>query len=127
MTTSRHAVPASDPLHTLGVGVGLRRALAAELLARKPVEIDWVEIHPENYVGRGGPFREHLEGALDHWRVLPHGLTTCFGNDDAPDERAWLGALRAATPAAESTPPPVVPPKIVEAFRAARGSGDGEA
>lgn len=64
-----------------GVGLGFRAELSKELFAR-PKEQDpiaWVEIHPENYIGRGGHFARHLEQALDRWPVLTHGLTSCVG------------------------------------------------
>lgn len=62
-----------------GVGLGLRHDLAAELLERAPAEVRWVEIHPENYVARGGGFRQNLDRALERWAVVPHGLTCGFG------------------------------------------------
>lgn len=62
-----------------GVGLGLRHDLAAEMFERLPPEVDWVEIHPENYVARGGAFQKNLERALERWPILPHGLSLCFG------------------------------------------------
>ena len=62
-----------------GVGLGLRHDLAEELLARAPEEVRWLEIHPENYVARGGTFALNLERAMERWAVVPHGLTLCFG------------------------------------------------
>lgn len=77
-----------------GVGLGLRAAFADELIERRPAEVRWLEIHPENYVGRGGRFRRFLDRARDTWRVAAHGLTLNFGNPDDLD-RAWLRDLRA--------------------------------
>ncbi len=84
---TRHAPPT-------GIGIGLRAELAAELLALEPPEIRFLEVHPENYVRRGGRYAENLERALGRWPVITHGLTLCFGNVDGYD-RAFLGELRA--------------------------------
>ena len=77
-----------------GIGLGLRQEIAAEMLARRPEEIAWVEIHPENYVERGGTFERHLADAQAIWPVVPHGLSLCFGSIE-PFEAAYLKKLRA--------------------------------
>lgn len=77
-----------------GIGIGLRHDLASELLERRPDTVSWVEIHPENYVDRGGRYQEMLELARRDWPVVTHGLTTCFGAVE-PFDPAYLKALRA--------------------------------
>lgn len=77
-----------------GIGLGFRHELAEEMLGRTPSEIEWVEIHPENYVDRGGRFEEHLARAGERWAIAPHGLTLGFGSVD-PFDRAYLAKLRA--------------------------------
>ncbi|UJR86179.1 DUF692 domain-containing protein [Sandaracinus amylolyticus] len=77
-----------------GIGLGLRQEIAAEMLARRPDEIEWVEIHPENYVERAGSFERHLADARAIWPVVPHGLSLCFGSIE-PFEPAYLRKLRA--------------------------------
>jgi uncharacterized protein (UPF0276 family) len=62
-----------------GIGIGLRYDLATELLERRPDTVSWVEIHPENYVDRGGRYQEMLELARRDWPVVTHGLSTCLG------------------------------------------------
>ena len=63
-----------------GVGIGLRLSNAAALLEQVPSEVQWVEVHPENYIERGGKFARILESAREHWPVVTHGLTMCFGS-----------------------------------------------
>jgi len=63
-----------------GIGLGLRYDLATELLERRPKSVAWVEIHPENYIDRGGRYQEMLELARGHWPVVTHGLSTCLGS-----------------------------------------------
>jgi uncharacterized protein (UPF0276 family) len=57
----------------------LRQALARDLFASQLPELTFVEIHPENYVRRGGRFRVMLDQARERWPVLTHGLTLGFG------------------------------------------------
>lgn len=81
--------------HPVGVGLGFRFELAQALLDGAPaVGPAWVEIHPENYLGRGGVFARHLDRVLERWPVLTHGLTSCVG-DPEPFDRAHLAQLRA--------------------------------
>ena len=76
-----------------GIGLGLRYDLSQELLERRPRSISWVEVHPENYIDRGGQYGENLERAREEWPVLTHGLTACFGTTEAL-EPGYLGDLR---------------------------------
>jgi uncharacterized protein (UPF0276 family) len=64
-----------------GVGLGLRWDFIDELLASKP-ELDFVEISPENYMGRGGYYDEALERTRDLWPIVTHGLTMSLGGVD---------------------------------------------
>jgi uncharacterized protein (UPF0276 family) len=77
-----------------GIGIGLRYDLAAELLERRPSTVSWVEIHPENYLDRGGRYQEMLELARREWPVVTHGLSTCLGAVE-PFDADYLGALGA--------------------------------
>ena len=77
-----------------GVGVGFRIEMADALIEREPPEIDWLELHPENYMQRGGGFTYSLARARERWPFATHGLTMCFGNT-APFERSYLDPLRA--------------------------------
>jgi uncharacterized protein (UPF0276 family) len=62
-----------------GIGLGLRHDLAAELFARRPVSIAWIEVHPENYIARGGRYEEMLLFARREWPIVTHGLSNCLG------------------------------------------------
>ncbi len=76
-TDGRKDVPA-------GIGLGLRYDLARELIDRAPSEIAWVELHPENYLRRGGAYRAILDEARERWPIVTHGLTLCLGNESEP-------------------------------------------
>jgi uncharacterized protein len=84
-----------------GIGIGLRHELAREMLERRPPEVAWVELHPENYVERGGSFEAHLADAKSVWPIVPHGLSLCFGSLE-PFEPSYLRALRVFLDAIEA-------------------------
>jgi uncharacterized protein (UPF0276 family) len=77
-----------------GIGIGFRYAMARGTLECDVPEIGWLEIHPENYVQRGGRFRHMLERAAERWPIVTHGLTMGFGAVE-PVEDAYMRPLRA--------------------------------
>ncbi len=77
-----------------GIGIGLRQAMAERTLVGDVPEIRWLEVHPENYVRRGGRFRHMLERARERWPVVTHGLSMGFGAA-TPAESAYTTPLRA--------------------------------
>lgn len=68
-----------------GIGLGLRGAFADELFEQNPNEVRWVEIHPENYVRRGGRYQALVERASTLWPIVTHGLTLGFGTTERYD------------------------------------------
>ncbi len=76
-----------------GIGLGLRYDLATELLDRQPTTVSWLEIHPENYVSRGGRYQEMLDLARRDWPIVTHGLSTCLGAPE-PFDASYLRELR---------------------------------
>jgi uncharacterized protein len=77
-----------------GVGLGLRSDMAEAFLERRPPEVDFLEVHPENYMRRGGRFPALLEAARADYSVGTHGLTMCFGTLE-PFDADYLADLRA--------------------------------
>jgi len=67
--------------------------LAAELLERAPDAVQWLELHPENYIRRGGRYRSRLAKARERWPLVTHGLTMSFGCP-RPHEREYMDELR---------------------------------
>ena len=63
-------------------------------LASEVEEIRWLEVHPENYVERGGRFRQALDRARERWPFVTHGLTMGFGAVE-PAEDSYVKPLRA--------------------------------
>jgi uncharacterized protein (UPF0276 family) len=76
-----------------GIGIGFRMEFAKALLDAKPSDVSWLEIHPENYIRRGGLYPAMLERARGEWPVVTHGLTMGFGNVD-PLDADYLDRVR---------------------------------
>jgi uncharacterized protein len=76
-----------------GIGIGLRLPFARALLADAPSALSWLEIHPENYVARGGRYERLLTAARERFPVLTHGLTMGFGAL-APFDPPYLRGVR---------------------------------
>ena len=72
-------------------GIGLRSAHVHEILETRPL-LGWVEVHSENYFGRGIP-RHYLERIREHYPVSLHGVGLSVGSTDALS-REHLAALR---------------------------------
>ena len=77
-----------------GVGLGLRAPLFRDLMARAPSTLRWIEVSPENHIGRGGFFEAMLADASARYPAVTHGLSLSLGDRDPPP-RDFLRALRA--------------------------------
>jgi uncharacterized protein len=75
-----------------GVGLGLRWEFISELCASRP-DLPFLEISPENYIGRGGRFRALLGETLETYPLLSHGLSLSLGGAD-PFDPTFLRNLR---------------------------------
>lgn len=77
-----------------GIGLGLRSPIAKALFAAPPSELRFLEIHPENYLFRGGHYATLLRETGARFPLLTHGLTMGFGSVE-PFDAAYMEALRA--------------------------------
>ncbi|MCS6914545.1 MAG: DUF692 domain-containing protein [Myxococcales bacterium] len=80
------------PRPICGIGLGLRRPFAEELLHTER-RVDFLEITPENWVTYGGRRRQLLERCLERWPTVAHSVSLSVGGPDPLDER-FLSALR---------------------------------
>lgn len=76
-----------------GIGLGLRHRMAAATLNEAPPELAWLEIHPENYLFRGGRYEALLADARTRYPLVTHGLSMGFGTL-TPFDATYLRALR---------------------------------
>jgi uncharacterized protein (UPF0276 family) len=79
-------------------GIGLRSPHVQELVGTRPA-LGWVEVHSENYFGRGIPL-EYLLRARDLYPVSLHGVGMSVGSTD-PLDLDHLDALRSLMDAVE--------------------------
>jgi uncharacterized protein len=91
MQTTRDRLTSAD----LGAraGIGLRAPHYREILERRP-GIGWVEVHSENYFGRGGQPLHYLQRVRDHYALSLHGVGLSLGSSDRLC-RAHLSQLKA--------------------------------
>jgi len=87
--TSGQPLP-TDPIPACA-GIGLRSAHVHEILETQPA-LGWVEVHSENYFGRGIP-RHYLERIRARYPISLHGVGLSVGSTD-PLSREHLRALR---------------------------------
>ncbi len=74
-------------------GVGLKPQHYAEILARKP-QIDWFEVHPENYMGAGGAPHHYLTRIREDYALSLHGVGLSIGSC-GPLDKVHLTRLKA--------------------------------
>src|SRR5688572_23287103 len=73
-------------------GVGLKPDHYRDVLEARP-DIGWFEVHPENYMGAGGPPHHHLEQIRERYPLSLHGVGLSIGAA-APLDRRHLARLR---------------------------------
>lgn len=75
-------------------GVGLKAEHYRDILETKP-EIGWFEVHPENYMGAGGPPHKYLEAIRRDYPLSLHGVGLSLGSAEpvSPDHLSRLAAL----------------------------------
>lgn len=59
-------------------GVGLKAEHYADILETNP-DIGWFEVHPENYMGLGGPPHHYLTRIREHYPISLHGVGLSIG------------------------------------------------
>jgi uncharacterized protein len=74
-----------------GIGLGLRRQFADDLLASDR-RVDWLEVTPENWMFYGGRQRRVLDRCAERWPISPHSVSLSIGGLDPLDE-TFLGAM----------------------------------
>lgn len=65
-------------------GIGLK-AQHYQGLLDDPSSVAWLEIHPENYMGAGGPPHRYLTALSEHFPLSMHGVGMSLGSADGID------------------------------------------
>ena len=91
--------PASSPNFSVGpiparAGVGLKAEHYHDILENRP-DIGWFEVHPENYMGAGGPPHKYLEAIRRDYPLSLHGVGLSLGSAEpvSSDHLARLALL----------------------------------
>lgn len=74
-------------------GVGLKAEHYEDILKTNP-DIGWFEVHPENYMGDGGPSHTYLGAIRERYPLSLHGVGLSIGSD-APLDKEHLARLKA--------------------------------
>ncbi|MBT8084418.1 MAG: DUF692 domain-containing protein [Woeseia sp.] len=69
-----------------GAGLGLRRGLLDKLMASPPVEVDFMEVAPENWIRVGGKLGKKFRFFTERYPFLLHGLSLSIGSPAALNE-----------------------------------------
>ena len=74
-------------------GVGLKSIHYQTILETNP-DIGWFEVHPENYMGAGGPPHRYLTDIAERYPLSLHGVAASIGADQ-PLDKDHLDRLQA--------------------------------
>ncbi len=81
-------------LHARCAGLGLRRPLAAALLAAPAGAVDFLEVAPENWIGVGGRHGKAFAALAERHPIVCHGLSLSLGGP-APLDVDFIAKLKA--------------------------------
>lgn len=68
-----------------GAGLGLRREMTDELVRGLPVEVDFWEVAPENWIPFGGKYQQQLQAYTSAATFVTHGLSLSIGSPEKLD------------------------------------------
>lgn len=68
-----------------GAGLGLRRALLSPLSQQASLNVDFMEVAPENWIGLGGRFGKQFRAFTERFPFVLHGLSLSIGSPSALD------------------------------------------
>jgi uncharacterized protein (UPF0276 family) len=88
-----------DQLPKLGVGLGFRSQLKAEIFLNRP-EIDFLEITSDHYIDSPPKKLEELSLLAEHFPLIPHSLELSLGSAEGVDEE-YLAKLADVVDAAK--------------------------
>ena len=74
---------ALDPIPARA-GVGLKAEHYRDILDSRP-DMGWFEVHPENYMGAGGPPHRYLSAIRRDYPLSLHGVGLSLGSAEPPD------------------------------------------
>lgn len=85
MTLSNNLSASSFKPIPARAGVGLKAEHYQTILETNP-DIGWFEVHPENYMGAGGPPHKYLTEIASRYPLSLHGVAASIGADQPLDQ-----------------------------------------
>jgi len=79
------------PVH--GAGLGLRRVMLDPLADQEPMQLDFMEVAPENWMGVGGRYGKQFKAYTERYPFVCHGLSLSIGSP-APLDEPFLHKLK---------------------------------
>ena len=70
-----------------GAGLGLRRPIVDQLMSDPPVDVDFMEVAPENWIHVGGAMAKKLRFFTERYPFVIHGLSLSIGGPAPLDEQ----------------------------------------
>ena len=70
-----------------GLGIGLKTVYVDAVLSAAPGNLDFVEVHAENYLVDGGPFHRHLSAVRNKMALSLHGVSLSLGGSQDLDSQ----------------------------------------
>lgn len=83
--SSSHRLTVASSLPTLGIGIGFREPLRADLFLHRD-KIDFLEITADHYFDASEKKLEELDLLNEHFPLIPHGLNLSLGSAEGVDE-----------------------------------------
>ncbi len=68
----------------IGYGLGLRTVHYQHVLEHRP-DVDWFEVHSENFMVAGGKPKYNLHAIREHYPLVLHGVSMSIGSTDPLD------------------------------------------
>lgn len=68
----------------IGYGLGLRTPHYQHVLENRP-DVDWFEVHSENFMVPGGKPKHYLHAIREHYPIVLHGVSMSIGSTDPID------------------------------------------
>lgn len=75
-----------ETLSIQGAGLGLRRTFIGSLADHIPVQVDFMEVAPENWINVGGPGARKFRKIAEQIPIVCHGLSLNLGGPSPLDE-----------------------------------------
>lgn len=91
LTSKRDPALHIDPIPATA-GIGLKSQHYAEILSRKP-DLEWFEVHPENYMGEGGAPHHFLSRIRNDYALSLHGVGLSIGTA-GPLDKSHIARLK---------------------------------